>query len=260
MKFITRLVLSLVHLAAILAFTWPFLGFTKADFSFVTQSWLATLIAFFAMAVLASRISAALLDSKAIAIIAVMAGFIAALRLVGAGAVGIEPMWFLLIISARVLGPQLGFTLGVLAMGVSALITGGIGPWLAFQMLAAGWIASGVRLIPSRIRGATEIALLAIYGALASFFFGLAMDMQLWPWLTGIDSQLSYVATLGSAENLARFFLFHIATSMAWDIPRAIFTAALIALTGKAFLASLRRAESRLQLNSRAKEQMVLSR
>ena len=44
------------------------------------------------------------------------------------------------------------------------------------------------------------------------------------------------------------FFLlitFHFATAMAWDIPRAIFTAALIALTGSPILAALRRTYTR---------------
>jgi len=49
-------------------------------------------------------------------------------------------MWFVLILSARVFGPSFGFLLGALSMFLSALITGGFGPWLAYQSFAAGWI------------------------------------------------------------------------------------------------------------------------
>ena len=34
-------------------------------------------------------------------------------------------------------GPALGFLLGSTALLTSALLTGGVGPWLPFQMLAA---------------------------------------------------------------------------------------------------------------------------
>jgi energy-coupling factor transport system substrate-specific component len=42
-------------------------------------------------------------------------------------------------------------------------------------------------------------------------------------------------------ENLQRYFVFHFLTAMAWDLPRAILTAALITVAGKPILNSLRR-------------------
>jgi energy-coupling factor transport system substrate-specific component len=38
---------------------------------------------------------------------------------------------------------------------------------------------------------------------------------------------------------------FHFATAMAWDVPRAIFTSTLIAITGTAVLSALRRTHTR---------------
>ena len=74
------------------------------------------------------------------------------------------------------------------------------------------------------------------------------MDLQLWPWLAGIDSQLSFQEGASIASNTSRFLLFHFATSMAWDIPRALLTATLILLTGRAVLVTLRRTMNRLNV------------
>jgi len=87
--------------------------------------------------------------------------------------------------------------------------------------------------------------MLIIYGALSAELFGILMDLQFWPWALGSNTQLSYVAGGALAENLARFFTFHFATAMAWDIPRAIFTVCLIGFTGTSVLAALRRSHTR---------------
>jgi energy-coupling factor transport system substrate-specific component len=203
------------------------------------------------------------LDSKSIALLAVLAALIAALRPMGTGAVGIEPMWFILILSARVFGPSFGFLLGALSMFLSAFITGGFGPWLAYQSFAAGWIGLGVALIPKALRGKKEILALTFYGILAAEFFGIAMDLQFWPWALGGDSQLSYLAGAPLASNFGHFITYHFLSSMAWDIPRALFTATLITLTGIPVLHTLRRAYTRaafvtpIEFIERAKAQKV---
>ncbi|MBU6380149.1 MAG: hypothetical protein KGQ76_02455, partial [Acidobacteria bacterium] len=46
-------------------------------------------------------------------------------------------------------------------------------------------------------------------------------------------------------ENLSRFMSYHFLSAMAWDIPRAIFTALLIVISGKPILHTLRRAHTR---------------
>ena len=76
------------------------------------------------------------LDAKAVAMLGVLAAVGAALRPLGAGAGGIETVFFLLVLAGRVFGPGFGFVLGSTTLFASALITGGVGPWLPFQMLA----------------------------------------------------------------------------------------------------------------------------
>jgi energy-coupling factor transport system substrate-specific component len=100
--------------------------------------------------------------------------------------------------------------------------------------------------IPARnLRGKKEIAILIVFGVIASEVFGILMDLQFWPWAIGADTQLSYLAQGAVSNNLNRFIIFHFATSMAWDIPRAVFTALLLALSGTSVLSALRRTHSR---------------
>jgi energy-coupling factor transport system substrate-specific component len=154
-------------------------------------------------------------------------------------------MWFILILSARVYGASFGFLLGVISMFASALLTGGLGPWLGYQMFAAAWIGMAAGFLPKRVSGKSEIAMLLIFGAFAAGAFGILMDLQFWPWALGSNTQLSYIAGGSISENFSRFITFHFASAMAWDIPRAIFTCVLIASTGPAVLSALRRTYTR---------------
>ena len=85
------------------------------------------------------------IDSKALAMLGVLSAIGAALRPLGAGTAGIETSFFLLIVAGRVFGPGFGFVLGSTTLFASALLTGGVGPWLPFQMLAASWVGPGRR-------------------------------------------------------------------------------------------------------------------
>ena len=236
------LVLSLASLLSIAGFTWPFF-YAGED---LPQTQIFFWLAIVAAAVLVMvEISSARLDAKSVALLGVLAALISALRPLGAGAVGIEPMWFVLILSARVFGASFGFLLGIISMFASALLTGGVGPWLGYQMFAAAWIGLAAGLLPKRVRGRYEIVMLLIFGVFAAGAFGILMDLQFWPWALGSNTQLSYIPGGSIAENLSRFITFHFASAMAWDIPRAIFTSVLIAFTGPSVLSALRRTYTR---------------
>jgi energy-coupling factor transport system substrate-specific component len=88
--------------------------------------------------------------------------------------------------------------------------------------------------------------MLMLVAIVAGLSFGFLMDLQLWPWLLGTDTTISFVPGAAVAENLSRFITFHFLTAMAWDIPRSILTAALIAITGAPILNALRRAQRRV--------------
>ena len=237
-----RSVLAIASLFSIAGFVWPFFyageDLPRTQFFF----WIAI---FAAIVLVILEISSAGLDAKSVALLGVLAALISALRPLGAGAVGIEPMWFVLILSARVFGASFGFLLGIISMFASALLTGGLGPWLGYQMFAAAWIGMAAGLLPKKVSGKSEMGMLLVFGACAAGVFGLLMDLQFWPWALGSNTQLSYIPGGSISENFGRFITFHFASAMAWDIPRAIFTCVLIAFTGPPVLSALRRTFTR---------------
>lgn len=239
----SKIALTLASTFALAGFTWPFFApdmqsAHAAQYFF----WVALPLALF---LLLAQLSDRSLDAKSVALLGILAALLAALRPLGAGAVGLEPMWFLLILAARVFGGAFGFLLGVLGMLASALFTGGIGPWLSYQLFAAGIIGLLAGSFAKHLRGRSEIALLIIVSITSSLSYGLLMDLQFWPWALGADTQLSFIPGGGLMENLHRFITFHFLSSMAWDIPRAVLTTLLVISAGPAVLAALRRTKNK---------------
>ncbi len=82
------------------------------------------------------------------------------------------------------------------------------------------------------------------YGIVASYLFGLVMNLWYWPFAVGMGTDISYAAGAPISQNLASFGLYSLLTStLTWDTVRAITTAVGIALVGRAALAALRRAK-----------------
>jgi len=237
--------IALVSIAGLAAFCWPLIVSPESGLAHGTDAPLVfALVLPMLLAVVLAEISEGGLDVKAVAMLGVLAAVGAALRPLGAGTAGLETVFFLLILGGRVFGAGFGFVLGATTLFASALVTGGVGPWLPFQMLAAAWVGWGAGLLPA-LRGRAEIAMLAAYGALAGLAYGLLLNLSFWPFTTGMSGELSFVAGAPVLENLHRFIVFTLATSLGWDIGRAITTAVLVALTGRAVLGALRRAARR---------------
>lgn len=231
-----------------LGFIWPFL--VSTDELAERASWFFLAASPLTLVLVVILITQEDLGSKKIALLGILTALIAALRPLGIGAIGIEPMWFALIIASRAMGPTFGFLLGTLSMALSALLTGGIGPWLSYQVFAAALIGWGTTFIPVKLRGRREVVALIIYGVFAAAFFGVAMDLQFWPWTLGPGTELSYLPGAELSENLNRFFTYHFISALAWDIPRAILTSTLLALAARPMLGALRRADERAQFIS----------
>jgi energy-coupling factor transport system substrate-specific component len=237
--------IGLVSLAGVVAFGWPLLADPGSGLAHSADAPLVfALVLPLLLTVVLAEISEGGMDVKAVAMLGVLSAVGAALRPLGAGTAGLETVFFLLVLGGRVFGAGFGFVLGATTLFASALLTGGVGPWLPFQMLGAAWVGWGAGLLP-RARGRAEIALLAGYGALTGLLYGLALNLSFWPFATGMTSEISFVPGAPVAENLQRFAVFSLATSLGWDIGRALTTAVLIALTGRAVLGALRRATRR---------------
>ncbi len=239
-QILRRLSIALLIPSTLIGFTWPF--FATSQMLANQAEWFFLLSTTISIFLIVSLVATDDLGSKNVAFLGILSALVAALRPLGIGAIGIEPMWFALILAARVMGPTFGFLLGALSMSLSALLTGGIGPWLGYQVFAAAIIGFGVGVIPKRAQGKWELALLAFYGAIAAEVFGILMDLQFWPWSLGSGTELSYQVGAPIAENLSRFFSYHFISALAWDIPRAIMTVSLILVAGRPVLNALRRA------------------
>ncbi|POX36981.1 ECF transporter S component [Streptomyces sp. Ru73] len=247
--------LVLVSAVGVMAFGWPLLADSASGLAHSKDApWLFAALLPLLLAVVVATIADVGLDAKAIAMLGVLAAAGAALRPLGAGTAGIEPMFFLMVLSGRVLGPGFGFVLGAVSMFASALLTGGVGPWMPFQMLSMGWVSMGAGLLPGPdgLRGRREVLLLAAYGTVASLLYGLIMNLQGWPYIAGLASGVSFVPGDPLPENLARFVAYCLATSLGWDVPRALLTIVLTLALGPTVLKALRRATRRAAFDATA--------
>lgn len=229
-------------IAGLLAFCWPL--FMTADSMLAENTQAPLVLGLLLPAVLAVvlfEIGEGGFDPKAVAMLGVLSAVGAALRPLGAGTAGLETVFFLLVLAGRVFGPGFGFVLGATTLFGSALITGGVGPWLPYQMLGAALVGLGAGLLP-RAGGRAEIALLAGYGLLAGLAYGVLLNLSFWPFNLGSETELSFVAGDPIGENLHRFLVFSFTTAFGWDLVRGLTNAVLIAVTGPAILATLRRA------------------
>ncbi|MFB7166948.1 ECF transporter S component [Streptomyces sp. NPDC056242] len=241
--------LLLVSAVGVAAFGWPLLAGPSSQVSAHAQDapWLFAGLLVLLVGVVAAAVSDGGVGPKAVAMLGVLAATGAALRPIGAGTAGIEPMFFLMVLSGRVLGSGFGFVLGSVTMFASALLTGGVGPWMPFQMLSMGWFTMGAGLLPGpdRLRGRAEVLMLAAYGFLAAFAYGTVMNLAGWPFLDSLSSSVAFQAGAPLHENLVRFLAYCLATSLGWDLGRAALTVVLTVTVGPALLRALRRATRR---------------
>ncbi len=240
-------VLAITTVVGLGSFLWPFVA--DHDFSVAhgqQAPWLfAVVLGLLTLVVLAEATSIGL-DAKTIAVLGVLASVGAGLRVLSAGTAGLEPVFVLLVLGGRVLGRSMGFLLGALALLAGAFLTAGIGPWLPFQMLTAGWVAMGAAMLP-RASGRAELALLTAYGLVAGLVYGAVMNLWFWPFLSPETAPVGagFVPGAPVADNLANYGRFYLATSLGWDLPRGIVTAVAVAIAGRPVLTTLRRAVRR---------------
>lgn len=240
------LAMAATSIVGIIAFTWPL--FAAPDSAAVAHAndapWIFALVVPLLLAVVLAQFTDGGMDAKAVALLGVLAAVVAALRPLGGGAAGLEPIWVILVLGGRALGPGFGFSLGAVSLFASALMTGGVGPWLPFQMLGAAWVGMGAGLLP-RASGRRELLMLSAYGAVAAFAYGLLLNLWFWPFTAGLPTAIAFEAGAPLSQNLVAWFRFTIVTSLGYDIPRAVLTVVLIMAAGATILTALRRAARR---------------
>ena len=238
-----RILTLVVAVISLGFFAWPlFIAPAAVQQTALAQTLFATLMPLL-LALLAVEFSSGALNSRRLAVLGVLIALNAVVRMLGAGTAGIETVFFIIIIAAYVFGSGFGFLLGTGSLLVSALLTGGVGPWLPFQMMAAGLVGIGAGALP-RLRS-PRVTLIA-YAIFASFIYGGLMTLWNWPFLAGTDTAVSYIPGAGPLTNLQQFVKYELFTSdLLWDTGRALTTSVLIALTAPALITTLNRAATR---------------
>jgi len=215
---------------------------------------IGTLLIIICLAVLLFDAQGQTVDSKSVALLGILVSINSALRFIEVavpGPGGFSPVFSLIVLTGYVFGGRFGFLMGALTLLASAIVTGGIGPWLPSQMFAAGWVGMSApaclwlsrRLKLEGRRG--EIVVLAAFGAFWGFAYGGIINLWSWPFIAGSSEQY-WNPGAGWGEAFRRYFAYYLVTSLVWDSGRALGNVLLISLIGAPALRALRRFQQRM--------------
>ncbi len=182
------------------------------------------------------------LSAKTIAMLGVLVAVTSVLRFIEVAIPlpgGFSPIFAPIIIAGYVFGPRFGFLMGAFTLLTSALLTGGVGPWLPFQMFTAGWAGMTAGWLPHQGRR-WELPLIYAFGFAWGLLYGVIINLYFWPFILGpLDQSWRYGLSL--PETLARYAAFYATTSLAWDVIRAIGNVALLLVLAAPMIKALTR-------------------
>jgi len=229
---------------------------------------LMTLLLGLCVVVLLAEAQGQALSTRLVALLGVLVALNSALRFLETaipGPGGFSPMFFLIILVGYVFGGRVGFLMGALTLLVSALVTGGVGPWLPGQMFTAGWVGMSTPLLRPVVRGlqrsldrirrrplaaekraglTAEVLALAAFGVCWGFLYGGLMNLWEWPFIAGPQAQ-SWAAGITLAGGLQRYAAYYLVTSLAWDLAGAAGNLLLMLAFGAPALRALKRFRQR---------------
>lgn len=212
---------------------------------------LTTLLIALSLTALLVEMQGQVVSAKIVAALGILVAISAVLRFIEVaipGPGGFSPIFVPIILAGYVFGARFGFLMGTMTLLVSALVTGGVGPWLPFQMFTAGWIglASGWLPHPPGAGARREMALLLAWSMGWGILYGAIINLYTWPLLVG-TAVTGWQPELSLGETIARYAAFYAATSLLWDVGRAIGNAALLLVLGPPAIRALTRFRRRLR-------------
>jgi energy-coupling factor transport system substrate-specific component len=236
--------LAAVTVAGVALFAWPFLGLGAPGTIAAVAVAVGCVLALLAVEALSRGV-----DTRGLAVLAAIAAIDSALRLaLVTGVGGFSPMFLLVLCAGWAMGAEFGFLCGATTLLVSALVTAGVGPWLPYEMLAAGWVGAAAGLAGARTRGRMprrrDMIVLAIVGVVSGYLYGAVMDVWDWSFFRGA-ADFGYVPGLNLGAAAGRFAHFYVATSLVYDTFRAVGNAVLVALLGAPIVVALVRLRRR---------------
>jgi len=255
---LSRILGSIIYLLAgligVLSFLQPFWA-SQLEASRQSSPAMLTVLVGLCLLALLVEVQGQAISAKVVAALGVLVAITSVLRfaevaLPGPG--GFSPIFAPIILAAYVFGARFGFMMGAFTLLVSALVTGGVGPWLPYQMFSAGWVGLSAGWLGKLWRGRmgrANLWALALFGFGWGMVYGLVMNVYFWPYAVGPAEQ-SWQPGSGWAEALQSYALFYLASSLWWDLMRGLGNAILILILGVPTLRALRRFRDRFQFNA----------
>ena len=243
---------AILNLAGLAAYFYPFLfaGATEPSSDWFAHNndgpLLMAAVAGLCLLLVVSELGEGVLNSKSLAVLGVLAALAAVLRTITLPA-GANLYFFLVILGGFVFGARLGFLLGVLSFFLSAVVTAGFGPWLPFQLFAAGWLGLTAGFLGGAAGGQSlrvQIGSLIVFGAAWGLLFGAITNLWSWPFYIG-GPDISYQPGLGVVETTRRYWNYYLLTSLGWDLMRSVANVIVLVALGAPLLKSLERFHAR---------------
>lgn len=222
--------------------------------------WLLLALLGLCLLVIVANLETRRMDSRVVAVLGILVAINGSLRLIS-GPLGASAVFLLPICCAYVFGADFGFLLATLSMLASAILTGGLGPWLPFQMFAAGWVAMVPGWLPT-MPPRRAVVLLALWGGLAGLLFGVVSNLWFWPYLDAAAApDHHWRPNMGIVQSVLRYAAFYLATSSWWDSGRAVGNVVLVASFGLPVMRLLQRFRQRFdfQLEEAGDEEQMSS-
>ena len=247
-----NIILILASLLGAAAFLSPFFGRPPQQTNMSATAHggdamlMLTLLSLMALAAIVAGLQSNEINAKTLAVLGALASVGAIMRFIP-GPGGFSGVFFLPIMAGYAFGAQFGFLAGLVTLLASAFLTGGVGPWLPYQMFASGWVGALAGLAP-HVRPGTkwEIVTLAGVGLLLGLFYGLVMNLWFWPFVFRPEqAELYWQPGQGPLAVIRSYALFYLITSFFWDFWRGVGNAALILIFGAPVLRLLHRYQQR---------------
>ena len=217
---------ALSGLIGVAAFAYPFLLASvpgTSDAGTRAAPLLTTALLGLCLLALLIEVQGEAVSAKVVAALGMLVALASVLRFVETaipGPGGFSPIFVPIILAGYVFGSRFGFLMGAMTLLVSALLTGGVGPWLPYQMFVAAWVGFTSGWLPHPQHPWLQVALLTTFGAFWGMAYGVLTNLYFWPFFVG-EAGLSYQPGGGLRAAVSHYAAFYIATSLLWDLLRA---------------------------------------